>query len=557
MIHCVRAPSRSSSKTHQPATNLSRKCRNGWLVIAMFLLVLHETGRAEGVFQVTATAEMLYVSGEATRQPLNIVERDAWESGSLPRRTAGLGSVQSPARFELAVPRFDGRRDRLYSSFQAIGIASDGKPVPLGSPRYVDVWRGVSANRDPFPAAKSKKGLQVQMLEDALALGVRHAALNLNLGQLLDVHHRPENIRWDFGGETFHFNAAFLRSMDHQVKTLSESGAVVSLILLAYQSGDSELNRVLLHPRYDNNCPNHLGAFNSVTEEGVKHFSAALEFLGHRYCATNYPQGRVANFIIGNEVNSHWFWSNRGHCTMEEFAEDYLRAVRLAHTALRKTSSSARVYLSLEHHWNIRYPGGKEGESFPAHPFIDYLHQRAVDEGDFDWHVAFHPYPENLFECRTWLDKSATTDPDTPRITFKNIELLTRYLAQSPMQYSPAPDASYSRQTRRVILSEQGFHTANEPDGELWQAAAYAYAYRKVANNPGIDAFILHRHVDHGQEGGLNLGLWTRRPGSIADPDRAKRIYEVFKQADHSDWQPAFEFALPVIGVKKWSDITP
>ena len=42
------------------------------------------------------------------------------------------------------------------------------------------------------------------------------------------------------------------------------------------------------------------------------------------------------------------------------------------------------------------------------------------------------------------------------------------------------------------------------------QAAAFAYAYYKVAKLDNIDALIYHRHVDHGLEGGLNLGLWSR-----------------------------------------------
>jgi hypothetical protein len=68
----------------------------------------------------------------------------------------------------------------------------------------------------------------------------------------------------------------------------------------------------------------------------------------------------------------------------------------------------------------------------------------------------------------------------------------------------------------------------------------------------GIDSFILHRHVDHRDEGGLSLGLWTRRPDSVATPGRKKRIYEVFRLADTPQWKKAFEFALPVIGVREW-----
>jgi hypothetical protein len=80
---------------------------------------------------------------------------------------------------------------------------------------------------------------------------------------------------------------------------------------------------------------------------------------------------------MGNEVNSHWWWANTGRITMEEFADDYLRTVRLAHTAIRKESSWARVYVSLEHHWNSatprvtnsrRFRGGRSWITSPGGP---------------------------------------------------------------------------------------------------------------------------------------------------------------------------------------------
>ena len=88
-------------------------------------------------------------------------------------------------------------------------------------------------------------------------------------------------------------------------------------------------------------------------------------------------------------------------------------------------------------------------------------------------------------------------------------------------------------------------------DGERVQAAAYAYAYYRVRHTEGIDAFILHRHVDHPGEGGLRLGLRSSRSGE----DRP--ICDVFRRADTDDWMEAFKFALPVIGVKSWPDIMP
>lgn len=532
------------------STNLST-----WIALALSVCMGSSQLGAAGVTEVTATPDFVYIRGETRSTKVRVLERDPWEAGDLPRRTEPLTRITAPARFEFAVPRYAEGRDRLYSAFQCVEELPDGGVRTLGSRRFVSVFRGVSRNREPFPPSRSKKGLQVQMLDDALALGIGHAALNFNLAQLVDVHQRPDSLSWESSGQTFRFRSDYLRSMDQQVKPLSDAGVIVSLILLVYQSSDPQLDQVLLHPLYDPACPNRLGAFNTVTPQGAQTYIAALEFLADRYNTPQYPHGRVANFIIGNEVNSHWFWSNRGRCTMEEFAEDYLGAVRMANTAVRKASSSARVYLSLEHHWNIRYPGGDPGQAFAGKGFLDYFHRRAQEEGDFDWHLAFHPYPENLFECRTWKDQSAHTNAETPRITFKNVEQITRYLAAPGWQYVPPPNESYSFPNRRVILSEQGFHAPDGSEGELWQAAAYAYAYRKIAHNPGIDSFILHRHVDHAHEGGLRLGLWTRKPNSVADPDRPRRMYDVFKRADQPDWANAFEFALPVIGLQSWEDL--
>ena len=385
------------------------------------------------------------------------------------------------------------------------------------------------------------------MVDDALALGVKHAALNCNLADLLDLTKATNSIPHQWEGRDYSFHHAAITHLDNQVKPLASAGVLVSLIILVYESPQPELNKLLIHPRYDRSAPNHLGAFNTVTIDGRSAFQACLSFLAARYGSSKSPHGRVVNYIIGNEVNSHWFWSNMGRVSMEQFADDYLTSVRLAHEAIKAHDSTARVFVSLEHHWNINYPGGDKTQTFAGRPFLEYFAKQAQKGGDFPWHIAFHPYPEDLFEARTWLDKSATFDENTPRITFRNLPLLIRFLEK--------PEFQHGGKTRRVILSEQGFHAKPTAEGELIQAAAYAYAYKQTETLPGIDAFILHRHVDHSQEGGLNLGLWERKSDSIATPGRRRKIYDVFRTADTPAQEENFRFALPIIGLSKWEDL--
>src|SRR4051794_12342413 len=261
------------------------------------------------------------------------------------------------------------------------------------------------------------------MIDDAIELGVKHAGLNWNLAQMIDLLKNTNSFRH---GDYF-FHRGYIEQMDRQVKTFHDAGAVVSAILLYYKSGNAEMDRIMLHPNYSEKAPNNLTEFNTSNPESAAQLQACFEFIAKRYSEPHYPHGRVANYIVGNEVNSHWFWANMGRCTMQEFADDYLRAVRLCHDSIRKYSTTARVYLSLEHHWNIHYPGGDEKQTFAARPFLEYFAAEARAGGDFDWNLAFHPYPENLFECRTWNDKSATLEENTPRITFKNLEMLTKF----------------------------------------------------------------------------------------------------------------------------------
>ena len=497
-----------------------------------------------GVTHVLATTNELVLTVTGAVGPVSIAELAPYETPASATSAPVVLKANLAGSATLKLPRFDGPRDRLYSGFVVLQSSPGTGLAPLGETHYVEEFREVSKDRAPFPEAASKKGLQVQMADDALALGIKHAAVNFNLASLIQTKPTPQSLAWAMDGETYYFNRRYLEGLP--VKPFSDAGVLVYLIVLHYTGGNREADAFMTHPGYSPQAPNHLTAFNTLTPDGLRHFKACLEFLADYFSGSDSAHGRVCGYIIGNEVNTHWEWYNLGPALRDTVVDDYLRTVRVAATAVRKGSASARVYLSLTHFWTQVYQnnpqhacGGKE--------LLDEFNRRAKLGGDFDWNLAHHPYPENLFECRTWLDKTPTRRADTPRITFKNLEVLDDYFRRPQMMYRGRP--------RRIILSEQGFHSVNTPEGEQWQAAAYCYAYQKVARLKGIDAFIYHRHVDNRGEGGLNLGLWTRQAASGATPDRRRPIYDVFKAADTAEWQPAFESALPVIGLTNWSQV--
>jgi hypothetical protein len=388
------------------------------------------------------------------------------------------------------------------------------------------------ADERAFPVVDSIKGLQVQMTGDALSLGVRHATINVPLTPMADAANLT-------GG----YNEAYLRSLDAQIEPLAEAGVVVYAILLATPSKDAERAKLVIHPGVPAGAKFQIAGFNASTVEGKAWLRRTMEMLARRW------KGKVWGWIVGNEVNSHWMWYHMGRMPLEQAASEYEKAYRVVHESVKSVMKNARTYVSMDHHWNIGMHGISAEEAVPGRDFLDTFARIVRERGDLDWNLAHHPYPEDLGNPRVWADKNITTADDTIKVTFKNLEVLHHHLARKELLYEGS--------SRRVILSEQGFHTPKGPDGETLQAAAYAYAWEKCQRVPVVDAFIYHRHVDHSKEGGVRFGLWTGKPGTIADPDKQKKLYHLFKAAGTVEWEKASAFALPVCGFKSWDEAWP
>ena len=140
-----------------------------------------------------------------------------------------------------------------------------------------------------FPQPKSKKGLQVQMIDDALALGVEHAALNVDITRLIDPSGDSGGPRHERGERRYAFSKRAVEDLDARVKRLSDRGIVVYLILLPYASGDSARDSLLLHPKYARGKKNAgpIGMFNTTTSESTAWLAATVEFLAFRYSGSS------------------------------------------------------------------------------------------------------------------------------------------------------------------------------------------------------------------------------------------------------------------------------
>jgi hypothetical protein len=482
---------------------------------------------------------------------LRVYEYAPWEPDEPGSERAPIDRVDRMVEeggLRLAFDRFHDGRDRIYSRFRvhAVDETTRGARVQDGVCYVTDI--AASTSDYPYPASDTIKGLQVHMVDDAIKLGVGHAALNLNLPTLMRPVKTDRTLTYMVDGREFYFDGEYLSRYDQRVKELSDHGIVVSLILLNSIRWDEieiapELRGVLLHPDYD--PEGRISAFNVLTEEGLAHYRAFCEFVAERYTRPDAAYGRACGFIIGNEVDAQWIWCNAGPKTVEQYAREYVTAVRTMFTAARIKYAQARVYLSLTHHWSIAHCDDPT-HCYPGQDVIENFNRICQAEGDFDWSLAYHPYPQDLFHSDFWHDETAIDAMDTPRITFRNLGILVDAMSQ--------PHLTYAGRLRRIILSEQGFHSDETEAGEQLQAAAYALAYWKVAQLPAIESFILHAHVDNRDEFDLNLGLWRRDKTSPLgnQPGSPKPIYDVFHDIDGPKGEEWIAWAKTIVGEENW-----
>jgi hypothetical protein len=179
---------------------------------------------------------------------------------------------------------------------------------------------------------------------------------------------------------------------------------------------------------------------------------------------------------------------------------------------------------------------------------LERLVSHSKREGDFEWGIAYHPYPESLFEPATWRDRRAVWDFDTELITPKNIEVLDAYLHRPEMLYQ-------GKALRRVLLSEQGFHTRNDGvEAQRLQAAALVYIWHKIRPLESIEAFHNHRWQDHPGEGGLMVGLRTL-PSPGKPFGERKFAWEVYAALDTPQEAEITAFAKEILGVQRLEEI--
>lgn len=458
-------------------------------------------------------------------------------------------TLAADGRFVVELPRrrLRGGRgyDRLLSRWQVVA-ERDGAWTALSHARYADAVVCRSPEMEEV-RPKSKKGLggwHLGPLKGELAeLGITAVTVNVMIHSLVALEAEAGTVPFEWQGRTYHAREAALAGLDATFREAAEHGAVVSAILLVAnpaRGGDALVKR-LGHPAAVAD-----GTFampNVTSEEGIALYGAVLNLMAERWSRPDGKYGRVHHWIMHNEVDAGWVWTNAGRLPAVSYLDLYQRSMRMMDLIARQYDPHSRAFISLTHHWG----SGGNPEWYGSKKLLDLLVRFTAAEGDFPWALAYHPYPENLFDPRTWEDRQAVFRFDSPKITPRNLEVLDAYMKR--------PEMRFQGRVRPVHLSENGFNSKDYSERSLEdQAAGMAYAWHKIAGLSAIESWQYHNWIDNRHEGGLRIGL-RKFPDEPGDPFGKKPIWHVYRALGTGDQAAACAPYLKTIGMASWDEV--
>ena len=477
-----------------------------------------------------------------------LFELQPYETG-IGSRTDYAAWCDKTEKLKFSLPFSGGDSDpRLYSRF-VVALKIGDTYQAISAPIYVTNPGDVASFTEEYPEAMSKKGLLIEldMLGDAMELGVKHTTINIPYHHIIGG-----NLKYRYNGKDYYFNEELIASYDKMISSFSNKGIIVTAILL---NGWNDAHPELHEAGLAKSSSAFYYGFNVSTPEGYETTRALFSFMAERYSGADYKHGRVSNWIVGNEVNNNKNWNYVGPMDLASYTKLYEKNFRVAYTAIKSRSKNARVFFSTDYEWKKQ----NTNLQYAAKDFIDLFNAGISAEGNIEWGLAYHPYPYPMTEPEFWDDDQTGMVNETfesPVINFKNLHVLTDYFQQAHMRTAGG-------QVRHIILSEEGFTSDSISRGKVYdiQAAAFAHAYYLVDNNPYIDAFILNRQVDAitEVETSCAFGLWTV---DMSRPDKViavmpKNIYQVFKHIDTRKSLRYSEFAKSIVGISDWSEVIP
>lgn len=491
------------------------------------------------ITSVTVSSDKVTVQGRCGGEGTYLLAeitpwQDVTEMSEFPYATAVSGGTFTLSIDRMAMGLEGIDYDRVFSKWAVVKV-ENGKQLLDSHARYADE---VTPKRSPASQPlRHKKGLAAgsgtSYYQDLDDLDIASITMNVDLSKIIA---QEGGSGFNYGGYSFTIgNAAGggRGTLDKITKQAAQRGIVVSAILLA-PTGSNYTD------------PENTGGYysmpNLTTARAFNLYAAVVEYLASRFSESNSTHGRIHHWILHNEVDQGLIWTNMGNQPMLRYLDRYIKSMRICYNIVRQYDPEASVLGSYTHSWT------SEGGGYAPKAMLERTVDYSVAEGDFRWGVAYHPYPQDLSRPDFWArDTEATDSDDTHFVTFRNPEVIDRWIRQPRNLYK-------GTQKRVLFFSENGTSSPSYSESDLaLQAAGACLAWKKIQALDGIDAVQWHNWRDNAFEAaqGLRLGLHAMAAEGMADY-ACKPVWYVWQAAGTDQEETVFAPYLDVIGLSSW-----
>lgn len=459
---------------------------------------------------------------------LYLFSAETWEEDTDALEKEPVTRARKDREWEIV---FSYRDAYLYERFIP-AVKMDDNYVQVGRSVYLSNPEALAENQEPYPETGSKKGLLLDptMLgtPELTDLGVKHAIYNIPLSHIMGetADQTFPTITYTYKGRNYTFNGAAVNGYDGLFTYLSDMGMTATAVVL---NDWNEAYPELIHPDARNQESGaYYYMFNASEEEGARTLEAVAGFLSERYSSGKH--GMVHSWVIANEINQNRVWNYMNTRDVFYYAEEFEKSFRIFYQAVKSHCAQGRVYFSIDHAWNSN--GGDNSAFFNGRDVLECFNEVALAHGNYDWGIAIHPYPEPLTRVNYWSQEYDKTR-DAPHLSIMNLNVLTDMLSEEAY-------LDKEGEVRSITITELGFSSGS---GERLQAAAFAYCYYIVEDNPYVDAFLMNRQTDAPEEvmAGLSFGVYKY-------DHSGKYIKDVFRYIDTDRAGEYTDFMLNILG---------
>ncbi len=455
--------------------------------------------------------------------------------------TNALATAPAAANATFSTPlNADSADSRLYDKF-IVAAVQGGQYVPLNPGAYIVNPEAIATHT----FARTETGLKGLLIDPSKLtngelqdLGVKQVLYNISVNRMLGPTDNPSypTINYNYNGKTYQMNGVLVAEYEHIFGTLSKNGIQITAIFLNENNGR---NGHFLHPLSRDGFASPHYALNTAEQQAVEDLAAVASFCAEHY--SNSKNGKVDNWIVGNEVNKRYEWNYVNISDINAYANEYAEAVRICYNAIKSKNANAHVNICTDQQWDRNT---REAGKYDAKDFINAFNNAIVAGGNIDWGLMNHPYPVPLTWAAYWTGGGyyknlVKHNENSPYVTMENIEVMTDYMCR-PELLSPTGQV-------RSIQVGAGYNTSQ---GENYACAAMVLAYQQAVNNQHIDTFIFSRQSDIAEEipQGLVYGL-TNVDGSH------KTTYDCYKNLDGPQAAAYIQQALALRGASDLSQV--